>query len=66
VLEIYDIAGNSWSLGALSDHGKFRERLAQGGFIYAAGGIDGATSISHVENVSLRPGWKCLERRGHR
>ncbi len=44
-LEIYDIAGNSWSAGAPYPLAmSFMSAYAQGNFIYAAGGYDGANA----------------------
>ena len=47
VLEIYDVAGNTWTTGASYPITEsFVSAWGQGTFIYAAGGIDGATSVA--------------------
>ena len=65
VLEIYDVASNTWTLGAVYPLStSFVGAFVQGNFIYAAGGIDSATSTGNEQVVSLRPGDKYVGRRG--
>ncbi len=52
VLEIYDIASNTWSVGAPYPLAlSFVSAFVQGNFIYAAGGIDSITSMSRRKRI---------------
>ena len=55
-LEIYDIGLNSWTLGAVYPITEsFVSGWTQGGFIYSAGGIDGATSVATAKTYRYDP-----------
>ena len=56
VLEIYDIASNTWTVGAPYPLAiSFVSAFAQGNFIYAAGGIDSVTSTGSVKTFRYDP-----------
>ena len=56
VLEIYDIGGGGWTLGAPYPLAiSFVSAWAQGGFIYAAGGIDSVTSTESLKTYRYDP-----------
>ena len=57
-LEIYDIVGNSWSAGASYPAPEsFVDAWVQGNFIYAAGGVDAATSTESLKTYRYDPGY---------
>ncbi len=56
VLEIYDVAGNAWSLGAVYPLAiSFVGAWEQGGFIYAAGGYQSAGSLASLKTYRYDP-----------
>src|SRR5262249_5898587 len=55
-LEIYDVTSNTWAAGApypITE--SFVSAWTQGGFIYGAGGIDGATSVATAKTYRYDP-----------
>src|SRR5207248_4861948 len=66
VVEIYDIASNTWSAGAVYPITEsFISAWTQGGFIYTAGGIDGVTAVESnktYRSEERRVGKECRSR----
>ena len=56
VLEIYDIASNTWSVGAPYPAAiSFVSAFVQGNFIYAAGGVDSVTNLESAKTYRYDP-----------
>ena len=56
VLEIYDVAGNSWTAGAVYPLSiSFVGAFVQGGFIYGAGGIQSVGSLASLKTFRYDP-----------
>src|SRR5439155_5677594 len=54
---IYDVASNTWTPGAPYPISiSFVSAFTQGGFIYAGGGIDAATSTASAKTYRYTPG----------
>ncbi len=57
VLEIYDVAGNSWTQGAAYPLLiSFVSAFVQGGFVYGAGGIQSVGSLASLKTYRYDPG----------
>jgi hypothetical protein len=56
VLEIYDIAGNSWTQGAVyPESNSFVSAFVRGGFVYGAGGIASVGSVASLKTFRYDP-----------
>lgn len=56
VLEIYDVAGNTWSVGAPYPLAiSFVSAFVKGGFVYGAGGIESVTSLASLKTYRYDP-----------
>ncbi|MBK7708242.1 MAG: hypothetical protein IPJ30_21445 [Acidobacteria bacterium] len=55
-LEIYDVAGNTWSLGAVyPQQVSFVSAFSNGGFVYGAGGIASVGSVASLKTYRYDP-----------
>jgi hypothetical protein len=56
VLEIYDIAGNTWTNGAVyPESDSFVSAFVKGGFVYGAGGIASVGSVASLKTYRYDP-----------